>query len=114
MHTYTIRFDAADIFDAARQLREIAARLDARDVPACVSSRPVKSRAQEIAESAIRLNNDVNGNPRYYVPQYLLPELHNPFRRRACGVSIYRGRAYGAGFVFQSYNLQGDIEFCLS
>ena len=33
------------------------------------------SNASELAQSAIRLDNDINGNPRYYLPIYMLPRM---------------------------------------
>jgi len=60
-----------------------------------------------------RTNNDVNGNPRYIV-HYLALGLKscasNDLTRRA-GLSLYCGKGYGGGFVFQSYNLQTTAEF---
>jgi hypothetical protein len=59
------------------------------------------------ANEFIRIPNDVNGNPRYYLPAFLAPEKH---ARKIGGVK-YRGKRYGAGWVFQSYNLQSDVDF---
>jgi hypothetical protein len=53
-----------------------------------------------------RILNDVNGNPRYYLPIYLAEESI----ARKCGAVKYRGRKYGAGWVFQAYNLQSDVD----
>jgi hypothetical protein len=53
-----------------------------------------------------RLDNDTNGNPRYYLPAYLAPEA----TARKLGAVRYRGKRYGAGWVFQTYNLQGDCD----
>jgi hypothetical protein len=58
------------------------------------------------AEDFRRLDNDMNGNPRYYLPIYLAGE---PAVRKIGGVK-YRGKKYGAGWVFQSYALQGEID----
>jgi len=49
-----------------------------------------------------RLDNCVNGNPRYYLGWCAVSENV----ARACGATKYRGKLYGAGWVFQSYNLQ--------
>ena len=62
--------------------------------------------------SAIRLDNDINGNPRYYFPKYMWPAMDDKTRRSA-GLTLYRGKRYGAGYVIQSYNLENDIEYAL-
>ena len=59
---------------------------------------------------AIRLPLDVNGNPRYYLPKYFLPDVDDKTRSRL-GLNKYRGRQYGAGYVIQSYNLKADLTF---
>jgi hypothetical protein len=53
-----------------------------------------------------RLDNDINGNPRYYLPVYLAAEV----TVRKLGAVKYRGKKYGAGWVFQTYNLQDDCD----
>jgi hypothetical protein len=64
--------------------------------------------AKEIAESAIRMDNDVNGNPRYYIPVFMFSDASGNFYRPK-HVTKYRGKKYGAGWVFQSYSLENDI-----
>lgn len=66
----------------------------------------------DIKESAIRLDNDINGNPRYYFPRHMWPKMDDKTRRSA-GLSLYRGKHRGAGYVMKSYNLLGDIEYAL-
>jgi hypothetical protein len=53
-----------------------------------------------------RVDNDTNGNPRYYLPVYMAGE--NAVRK--IGGVKYRGKRYGAGWVFQSYALQGEVD----
>ena len=53
-----------------------------------------------------RLDSDINGNPRYYLPVFMADEKNV---RKIGGVK-YRGKRYGAGWVIQSYALQGDID----
>lgn len=53
-----------------------------------------------------RLPSDVNGNPRYYLPAFLTTET----AARKMGGRKYRGKQYGAGWVFQTYNLAGEIK----
>jgi hypothetical protein len=69
-----------------------------------------------------RINNDVNGNPRYVVHFYELlndgeGEGLNILERfdlvvkksRKVGGKIYRGKDFGGGIVFQSYDIQTTI-----
>lgn len=55
-----------------------------------------------------RLDSDLNGNPRYYLPLYAIPETHADYIKDALGLTKYRGKAYGAGYVIQSYNIEAD------
>jgi len=70
-----------------------------------------------------RINNDVNGNPRYVVHFYDLlndseGEGLNILERfdlvvkkaRKVGGKIYRGKDFGGGIVFQSYDIQTTIK----
>lgn len=57
-----------------------------------------------------RLDNDVNGNPRYYVPVYLFPETMTDKQRKNAGLTVYRGKKYGTGYTVQSYNLGSTCE----
>jgi hypothetical protein len=64
---------------------------------------------KQLAEFAIRLDNDVNGNPRYYLSIVAFcDESGKMFRPKFC--TKYRGKRYGAGWVFQSYNLESDLK----
>lgn len=67
---------------------------------------------KELAESAIRLPLDTNGNPRYYFPIFVWPSMTDKQRSKA-GLVRYRGKQYGAGYVMQSYALEGDIAHAL-
>ena len=69
--------------------------------------------ATELTNSAIRIDNDVNGNPRYYLPIFLLPKMDDKKRRNA-GLAKYRGKRFGAGYVVQSYSLEHDLGWVLS
>lgn len=53
-----------------------------------------------------RIDNDMNGNPRYYLPAYMADEKNV----RKIGGVRYRGKRYGVGWVFQSYALQGEVD----
>jgi hypothetical protein len=69
-------------------------------------------KAKELAQSVIRLDNDVNGNPRYYIPIFLLPRMDDK-RRRNGGLAKYRGKRFGAGYVFTSYSVEHDLSHIL-
>lgn len=66
---------------------------------------------RQLAEYALRLDNDVNGNPRYYLPCYCF--VRDGVMYRPKGASKYRGKRYGRGWVFQSYNLEYDLKHAL-
>ena len=82
-------------------------------------------------ETFTRVNNDVNGNPRYVChflnlltdkEQNDIRENSNPFesvndmynfalqRAKAIGGRKFHNKQYGGGIVFQSYNLQQTIK----
>lgn len=69
-----------------------------------------------------RINNDVNGNPRYVVHFYdLLTDIEGLNltilqryelalqKARKVGGKMYRGKDFGGGIVFQSYNILETI-----
>jgi hypothetical protein len=53
-----------------------------------------------------RISSDINGNPRYYLPAFMAEET----AARKLGAVKYRGKQYGSGWVFQTYNLRDDVE----
>lgn len=69
-------------------------------------------------EKYLRLDNDVNGNPRYYVGVYDLASILkcsvDELKEYAYSLPIkkYTGKKYGYGYILQSYNLKNDLEFC--
>ena len=66
---------------------------------------------RDIAEQVARftrINSDINGNPRYYLPRYAIPESHAAYIADVLGLVKYRGKKYGAGYVIQSYNIESD------
>ena len=67
----------------------------------------------QLVESAISLDNDVNGNPRYYWScMSFCDEKGDMYRPKY--VSVYRGKKYGRGWVIQSYNLKEDAKSIVS
>ena len=66
-----------------------------------------------------RINNDINGNPRYVVHflAFLGTETGSILERyqialkksRSLGGKAYKGKDFGGGIVIQSYNIQDTI-----
>ena len=42
-----------------------------------------------------------------------LPSYEATKVTRSAGLSIYRGKSFGGGFVFQSYNIDASIDYIL-
>lgn len=54
-----------------------------------------------------RINNDVNGNPRYVLHFLRLAPNYNDAvaLSRSQGGKVYRSKSYGGGIVFQCYSV---------
>lgn len=63
----------------------------------------------DLSDSAIRMDNDAYGNPRYYIPFYMFPEMADKVRSKA-GLHLYRGKRYGKGYVIQAYSLKHELQ----
>jgi hypothetical protein len=59
-----------------------------------------------------RIDNDVNGNPRY-VTHFLSLDVQPEDYGKIPGLSKYRAKWFGGGYVFQSYNLENTLEHAL-
>ena len=59
-----------------------------------------------------RVNNDVNGNPRYVIHWLAFANDYDTAKRKAnkLGYRVYRGKDFGGGFVTQSYSIQDHAE----
>ena len=60
-----------------------------------------------------KINNDVNGNPRYvvhFLDLGIKPEDYGLVPK----LTKYRGKWFGGGYVFQSYNVKEDIDWILA
>lgn len=62
----------------------------------------------DLTDCATRMNNDVYGNPRYFMPAYMFPAMPDKIRARA-GLQLYRGKQYGKGYVIQTYSLKHNL-----
>lgn len=60
-----------------------------------------------------RLDNDVNGNPRYLV-HFLSLNVKPEDYGRIAGLTKYRGKAFGGGYVIQSYSLENDLKYYMN
>jgi len=70
------------------------------------------NREKGIAKKCVKIKNDVNGNSRYVV-HFLdlgLDKYESTKQTRDAGLAKYRGRDFGGGFAFQSYNLNLSIK----
>ena len=74
------------------------------------------STAEQLGHDFFRVNNDVNGNPRYVIHFLAFANDYDTARRLAnsIGFSVYRGKNFGGGFVGQSYNLENTAERIIS
>lgn len=64
------------------------------------------------AQDFVRIDNDINGNPRYYIEYALFYDVNMSDKKRlSAGLEKYRGKKYGSGFVVQSYNLEHTADF---
>jgi hypothetical protein len=60
--------------------------------------------------TAYRIDSDVNGNPRYVV-HFLALGIDLDDYGKIPGLTKYRGKWFGGGYVFQSYNLESDLAY---
>lgn len=58
-----------------------------------------------------RINNDVNGNPRYVVHFREFGLSLDDYQTNRYDVRKYRAKWYGGGIVFTSYNIENSIRF---
>ena len=65
----------------------------------------------EYSIGAFRCDNDVNGNPRYIVHYLDLGiDCETSNLTRKAGITPFRGKWFGGGFVFSSYSLERDLK----
>ena len=59
-----------------------------------------------------RINNDVNGNPRYVIHFLHIADNFLDAKNiiREIGGKAYRGKDFGGGLVFSSYNVLSDLK----
>ena len=59
-----------------------------------------------------RIDNDVNGNPRYAV-HFLSLNIKPQDYGKIPNLTKYRAKWFGGGYVFQSYNIEHDVQWAL-
>jgi hypothetical protein len=57
-----------------------------------------------------QVDHDVNGNPRFVV-HFLSLDIELADYGRIPGLKKYRAKWFGGGYVFQSYNLEQDLQW---
>ena len=62
-----------------------------------------------------RINNDINGNPRYVVWWGVIPDAESyeeavSLAKKRIAGRKYRGKDFGGGIVFQSYNIDKTLK----
>ena len=59
-----------------------------------------------------RIDNDINGNPRYLIHYlYIASNFDEALKiSRKIGGKKYRSKRFSGGIVFQSYNVQEDLK----
>lgn len=76
-----------------------------------MTDQQIQIMSKELAQRALRFPNDINGNPRYYLPVYAFTKNGRFYRPR--GAQKYRGKRFGPGWIFTSYDLESDLQFAL-
>lgn len=73
-----------------------------------VSEKDVTVQGQTV--TVYRIPNDVNGNPRYVI-HFLDLGINLSDYGKIPGLTKYRAKWFGGGYVFQSYDIDNDIEY---
>lgn len=67
-------------------------------------------------QNFLRIENDMNGNPRYYIGWLEMASLLNvdanklESLERDLRLTNYKGKKYGKGYILQSYNLKASVQ----
>jgi hypothetical protein len=74
---------------------------------------PIGTAAKAIQEQMQRVDNDVNGNPRYILHFLAFDEDYDTAKEIAnsLGWSVYRAKSHGGCFVGQSYSTEADAHW---
>jgi hypothetical protein len=74
---------------------------------------PIGTDAKAIEEQMQRVDNDVNGNPRYILHYLAFDNDYATAKdiANSLGWSVYRAKSHGGCFVGQSYSADADAHF---
>ena len=74
---------------------------------------PIGTDAKAIREQMQRVDNDVNGNPRYVLHYLAFDEDYATAKEIAnsLGWSVYRAKSHGGCFVGQSYSTEAEAHY---
>lgn len=63
----------------------------------------------------VRIDNDVNGNPRYVIHYLYFANTYSEaiYKAKKIGGKKYRAKWYGGGIVISSYSLESDLTYIL-
>jgi hypothetical protein len=66
----------------------------------------------ELGYDLFKVNNDINGNPRYVIHFLAFANEYDEAHviAKSIGFQKYRGKDFGGGFVGQSYSVQGTAQ----
>lgn len=67
---------------------------------------------EENVINAYRIDSDTNGNPRYVV-HFMDLNIRLADYGKIPGLTKYRAKWFGGGYVFQSYNIKDDLQHAL-
>tara|TARA_R100001129_G_C5303469_1_gene243142 strand:- start:1365 stop:1628 length:264 start_codon:yes stop_codon:yes gene_type:complete len=67
---------------------------------------------EELGYDLFKVNNDVNGNPRYVIHFLAFANTYDEAHAiaKSIGFQKYRGKDFGGGFVSQSYSVRGTAQ----
>jgi hypothetical protein len=74
---------------------------------------PIGTAAKAIQEQMQRVDNDVNGNPRYVLHYLAFDNDYDTAKdiANSLGWSVYRAKSHGGCFVGQSYSTEADAHY---
>lgn len=68
-------------------------------------------RFPDVEVSVVKIPNDINGNPMYYIAYYYINPNMTKSQKSKAALRVYRGKKFGKGYVFQSYALPSSIDY---
>lgn len=92
-------------------IQAITSKLVEQSSPA--ESDPIGTEAEEIESRMERIDNDINGNPRYVLHFLAFDSDYATAKEIAnsIGWSVYRAKSHGGCFVGQSYSTKAEAQY---